>query len=377
MPDDQPSEPLKIVIVTTELGMGGAERCVANLACRLNPQKYEVQVVALSSPPEAPRDGLVQQLREAGITLTFLNCRRSWELFSAVSQLRRIVQDTQPAVVWSFLFHANVVSTWATRGIRIRQLQSLRVIEQGTWRRKLQSLVAAKADRVLCVSEGVKIFAEQTLKIPVSKLQVIPNGIDLQEIRPSAYWPPEKRAYRVLAVGRLEQQKGFDWLIQCLAPILREKPEWELVILGDGSLRASLTTQIEAEGLEKSIRLPGWQSDLATWFFQSEIYVLSSRWEGMPNTLIEAMARGLPVVATDVEGVRELLPGSLSEQIVRIHEPLPAEALLRRLIENPPLRQQFGEANRQQIETHFSLHQMVQHYEAMLDDLLSREEQQR
>lgn len=377
MPDDQPSEPLKIVIVTTELGMGGAERCVANLACRLNPQKYEVQVVALSSPPEAPRDGLLQQLREAGITLTFLNCRRSWQLFSAVSQLRRIVQDTQPAVVWSFLFHANVVSTWATRGIPLRRLQSLRVIEQGTWRRKLQSLVAAKADRVLCVSEGVKIFAEQTLKIPVSKLQVIPNGIDLQEIRPSAYWPPEKRAYRVLAVGRLEQQKGFDWLIQCLAPILREKPEWELVILGDGSQRASLTTQIEAEGLEKSIRLPGWQSDLGTWFFQSEIYVLSSRWEGMPNTLIEAMARGLPVVATDVEGVRELLPGSLSEQIVRIHEPLPAEALLRRLIENPPLRQQFGEANRQQIETHFSLHQMVQHYEAMLDDLLSREEQQR
>ncbi len=375
MPDDQPAEPQKIVIVTTELGMGGAERCVANLACRLNPQKYEVQVVALSAPPEPPRDGLVSQLSEAGIQLTFLNGRRSWQVFSAVSQLRRIVQDTQPAVVWSFLFHANVVATLATRGLPIRRLQSLRVIEQGAWRRKLQAWVAAKADRVLCVSAGVKVFAEQTLKLPATKLEIIANGIDLSEIRPNAYWQPEKRPYRILAVGRLEQQKGFDWLIHCLAPLLHEKPEWELVILGDGSLRNKLEAQIQAEGLEKSVRLPGWSAELGGWFFQSEIYALSSRWEGMPNTLIEAMAHGLPVLATNVEGVGELLPGTLARQVVT-HEPLPqAAALLRQLMENPVLRQELGEANRRQIQRHFSLQQMVQRYELLLDDLLSGENQ--
>ncbi|RCS54409.1 glycosyltransferase [Bremerella cremea] len=363
--------PQKIVIVTTELGVGGAERCVANLACRLNPEKYQVQVVALAAPPEPPRDGLVRQLREAGIELTFLNCRRSRQLFSAVSQLRSIVQETDPAIVWSFLFHANVVAKLATRGLALRRLQSLRVIEQGWWRRKLQAWAAAKADRVLCVSEGVKVFAEQTLKLPIQQLEIIPNGIDLSEIRPKAYWEPEKRAYRILAIGRLEPQKGFDWLIRCLGPLLKEKPEWELVILGDGSLRDELATQIRTEGLEKSVRLPGWSMDLEGWYFQSEIYALSSRWEGMPNTLLEAMAHGLPVIATNVEGVRELLPDQLAQQTITHENVSQATSLLRQLMEKPALRQELGEANRQQIQQHFSLDQMVARYEALLDAVLS------
>lgn len=377
MPDASPAVPQKIVIVTTELGVGGAERCVANLACRLNPQKYQVQVVALAAPPKPPRDGLVGQLHAAGIELTFLNCQRSGQIFSAISQLRRIVQEAKPAIVWSFLFHANVVATFATQGLPLRRLQSLRVIEQGWWRRKLQAWVAAKADRVLCVSEGVKVFATQTLKLPAQKLEVIPNGVDLSEITPITYAEPEKRPQRILAVGRLEPQKGFDWLIRCLTPLLQEKPDWELVILGDGSLREQLATQIQTAGLEQSVQLPGWNAELGHWFSRSEIYALSSRWEGMPNTLLEAMAHGLPVIATDVEGVRELLPDKLSQQVITPENISQAESLLRQLMENPAFRQQLGQANRQQIQQHFSLDQMVQRYETTLGAVLSRPSQHR
>ncbi|QDU76273.1 N-acetylgalactosamine-N,N'-diacetylbacillosaminyl-diphospho-undecaprenol 4-alpha-N-acetylgalactosaminyltransferase [Bremerella volcania] len=365
------SIPKPILIVTTELGMGGAERCVANVACGLNPSKFPVHVVALAPPPEDPKDALVRQLEDAQIPVTFLGCRTKWQLLSAVNRLKRIIQVNEVDAVWSFLFHANIVSAMATRGMSIRKLQSLRVIEQGSWRRRFQSWAAQRADRVLCVSEGVRQFAAKTLRVPESKLQVIPNGIDVDSIVPTTYAEPVDRKHRIVAVGRLDDQKGFDWLIFRLAQLLREKPEWELVIIGDGQLLPELLVQIESEDLNDSVRLVGWQDDLPSWFRESEIYALSSRWEGMPNALIEAMAHALPVIATDVEGVRELLSGELAVQKVNHWEMPEAEALLRRLIEDPALRQQLGQANRRQIETHFSLRQMIQSYETTLDDVLS------
>lgn len=369
--------PKRILIVTTELGMGGAERCVANVACRLDPARYEVHVVALAPPPEPPKDALVRQLEAAEIPLNFLGCRTKWQLLSAIDRLKRIIRKTKPDVVWSFLFHANIVAAMATRAVDIHRLQSLRVIEQGSWRRRFQSWAAQRADRVLCVSEGVRQFAAETLRVPESKLLVIPNGIDIDAIQPTTYTEPVDRKHRIIAVGRLDEQKGFDWLLFRLAKLLREKPDWELVIVGDGQQLPELLMQVESEGLNESVRLVGWQDDLPSWFRESEIYALSSRWEGMPNALIEAMAHGLPVIATDVEGVGELLSGDLTQQRVT-HEEMPeAEALLRRMMEDAALRQQLGQANRQQVEAHFSLHQMIQSYETMLDDVLSTSPTQR
>lgn len=372
-----PEAPKRILIVTTEMGVGGAERCVANVACGLDPTRYAVHVVALAPPPEPPRDALVRQLEDAQIPLTFLGCQSKWQFLSAIGKLKRIIRETKPDVVWSFLFHANFLAAMATRGMDIRRLQSLRVIEQGGWRRKFQSWAAQGADRVLCVSEGVRQFAAEKLRVPEEKLQVIPNGIDVEGIEPTTYARPVDRKHRVIAVGRLDEQKGFDWLIFRLAELLREKPHWELVILGDGHLMPELVVQIESEGLNDSVRLVGWQDDLPSWFRESEIYALSSRWEGMPNALIEAMAHGLPVIATGVEGVPELLSGDLAQQVVDHWKMPEAEALLRRLMEDVALRQQLGQANRQQIKAHFSLSQMVQSYETMLNDVLSGPQKQR
>lgn len=364
--------PIPILIVTTELGMGGAERAVANLACRLDRTRFAVQVVALDARPEPPKDGLVTQLETAGIPVTFLNCRSKWQLFSAIGKLKRIIRDKRPQLVMSFLFHANVVAAMATRGKNLIRLPALRVIEQGWWRRKLQAWSAREATRVLCVSEGVRSFAEQTLKLPPEKLVVIPNGVDLEKIEPKTYAQPVDRRHRILAVGRLHEQKGFDWLIFRLAALLREKSDWELVILGEGDLAAELLTQIDSEGLGDSVRLQGWQSDLPHWFANSEIFALSSRWEGMPNALIEAMSHGLPVMATDVEGVAELLPGGLREQVVSHWEMPEAETLLRRLMEDRQLREKLGKANREQIQSHFSFERIVPLYEQLFEQLLQQ-----
>lgn len=375
MPTQPPTPPQRLLIVTTELGVGGAERCVVNLACGLDSTRWNVQVVALASPPRSPKDALVRQLEAAGVPLTFLNCRSKWQLLSAVRKLRKIVQTESPDAVLSFLFHANIVATLATRGLAVPQLQSLRVIEQGGWRRRLQAWAAAKADRVLCVSEGVRRFAEETLLLPAEQLVVIPNGIDVDSIIPVDYSPPIDRKHRLIAIGRLDPQKGFDWLIDQVAqtPMFQQSSAdaWELVIVGEGSQKAELAGKIQKHGLDAQICLAGWQPDISCWLRDSDIYVLSSRWEGMPNTLLEAMAHGLPVVATNVEGVSELLStAELRRQVL----PPDQEALrltLWPMMEDADQRRALGKANRRQIEQHFSLRHMLQLYETTLADTIA------
>lgn len=367
-----PTAPKRILIVTTELGVGGAERCVANVACGLDPTKYAVHVVSLAPPPTAPKDALAQQLEAAQIPLTFLGCRSKWQLFSAVGQLKRIIRETQPDVVWSFLFHANIVTAMATRVTRTKRVQSLRVVEQGNWRRRVQSWAAQQADRVLCVSEGVRQFASETLRLPEAKLQVIPNGIDVDAIQPTTYAEPVDRKHRILAVGRLDPQKDYETMLLAVSPLLlHQQDQWELIVVGDGPDRENIESTAHMFDLHASVKLIGWQAEVSSWLRESEIFILTSRWEGMPNALIEAMGHGLPVVTTNVEGISELLPGKLADQVASTEEFRNGQTILEDLMEDPALRQQFGQANRQQIEAHFSLRQMVQSYETMLDDVLS------
>lgn len=367
-----PTAPKRILIVTTELGVGGAERCVANVACGLDPAKYAVHVVALAPPPTAPKDALAQQLEAAQIPLTFLGCRSKWQLFSAVGQLKRIIRETQPDVVWSFLFHANIVTAMATRVTRTKRVQSLRVVEQGSWRRRVQSWAAQQADRVLCVSEGVRQFASETLRLPEAKLQVIPNGIDVDAIQPTTYAEPVDRKHRILAVGRLDPQKDYETMLLAVSPLLlHQQDQWELIVVGDGPDRENIESTAHMFDLQASVQLIGWQAAVSSWLRESEIFILTSRWEGMPNAIIEAMGHGLPVVTTNVEGISELLPGKLADQVASTEEFRNGQTILEDLMEDPALRQQLGQANRRQIEAHFSLRQMVQSYETMLDDVLS------
>ena len=115
----------------------------------------------------------------------------------------------------------------------------------------------------------------------------------------------------VTFVGRLEKQKGVNWLIESAPLWLAELPDCHLLLVGDGPMRATLESAAAASGLGERIHFAGWRADVPEILAASDLLVLPSAWEGMPNVVLEAMASRRPVVATDVEGVRELLgPGA-------------------------------------------------------------------
>jgi glycosyltransferase involved in cell wall biosynthesis len=175
----------------------------------------------------------------------------------------------------------------------------------------------------------------------------------------------------LLAIGRLDPQKGFDWLLQGAPRLLTTLPGYRLEIVGEGPERAVLAARIAAAGLQGRVQLTGWQDDIPRRLRSAALVLVPSRWEGMPNVVLEAMAAGRAVVATQVEGVRELLGPECSAQSTPVHD---LAAFVDRVIElarDPVERTRLGEANARRARERFSIDAMVDAYAALYRTLCS------
>ncbi|PHS09990.1 MAG: hypothetical protein COA78_11700 [Blastopirellula sp.] len=378
-----PKVPVHLGLVITELEIGGAERCVVELATRLDSQYYRVSVVSIASRPQPGKDSLVQRLEKQGITVSFLNCDSRWQIFKAVSKLRHIWKLDPPSLVHSFLFHGNIISSWAMKALPgVKLIHGLRVVEQGRIRRWLQSRYSCKAEKVCCVSEKLAQFASETLKLASPKIEVIPNGINLDQFDlaaelnsdlPDIFIDPMRKV--MLCVGRLDIQKGLDWLLKTCPKFMSKLPKWELVFVGEGSERARLLKLAEESEFANAIHFLGQRSDVPRLMKLADLFLLPSRWEGMPNVLLEAMAAKLPVVVTDVEGTRELLGPGSENQLISFGNDQQLADQITLLAGDSELRESLGKSNRARVSDQFSLDQMIYKYDTLYQTCLKSSRQ--
>jgi glycosyltransferase involved in cell wall biosynthesis len=313
-----------------------------------------------------PADARVQRRVESGIPVHFLGLRSRWRFFSAVTQLAEFFAQAVSDLVQCFLFHANVVGTLAARRCGVRHVcTGLRVTERQAWRWWMLRWIDRHVTRRVCVSQSVAEAAEVRGRLSAERTVVIPNGIQVADDPnlPSAdvtqFGVPSDR-HAITFVGRLHWQKGVDWLLRLMPDALASLPRHDLLIVGVGPQQAKLKRLAGSLGIGKRVHFAGWCDNVAAVLRASQLFVLPSRWEGMPNALLEAMASGLPVVAADVEGVTELLGETASEQVVPAHD---AEAFKRKLIRwcsEPAIAARLGSENRRIAERSFSLERMIE-----------------
>ncbi len=367
----------RVALVTTELREGGAEKCLAQLAARIDPDCFDTRVFCLAPPPPAPRDRLWRELHEAGVTVHALGLQSGWQLPYVVSQLVQAWQDWKPDIVQSFLFHADVVASHVCRRLQIPiHNLGLRVAEPSRWRGWWERLAAQRAERVVAVSASVANHAMQHWGIPREKLVVIPNGID-----PSVYdtaQPVDWRELEVPAsrqviaiVGRLEPQKGIDRIVEHLPDFFRVHRQAHLVIVGEGSQRGALERQFDAAGVSDRVSFLGWRNDVPAILKASRVLLLPSRYEGMPNVVLDAMACRLPVAAFEVAGLAELLISS-GNPWVRQGDVPGLLQLAGRAIDDRRWAERVGLQNSQIVRTRFSLDGMVGQYERLYWDQWQR-----
>lgn len=375
---DQPAAvpvPRRISFLITELDQGGAEWALVRIVTGLDRSRWEPQVISLSD-----RGPLAEPLEDAGIPVTALGAGRVRSpvgLWRATAGLTRCLRDQQPAVLQTFLFHANVAGRLAARRAGVPVVVSgIRVAEKrGRWRLNLDHWTDRYVDRHVCVSRAVAEFSIRESGLPESKVVVIPNGVDVERFQAAApvnlteFGVPESHRV-ILSVGRLDEQKDPLGLLTAFEGVSTECADVHLLFVGHGPLESDLKAAVESSGLTGRVHLAGWQADVPGLMKAAELFVLASRWEGMPNVLLEAGAAGIPVVSTRVEGADEIITSGESGVLVGISQPEELAEAIRNCLQNAVEARHRAERLQHIVVKHFAWDSVVATYDQLYESLL-------
>lgn len=318
----------KVAIYLPSLEGGGAERVTVTLANALADNGHSVDLVIASARGPYRRDV------SPAVRVIDLNKRR---VMASLPSLARYLGRNRPDVLLSGMGHANLIALLARRlaGGRMRLVITehnsiLRGLDtaKGRMIKTLMRHFYTKADAVVCVSRGLADELANLLGLPREKLITIYNPVDVDNIRRKAAEPADHPWFAagqppvIIGVGRLTEQKDFATLLRAFAR-LRNQQQVRLIILGEGEERASLIQLASTLGISDDVAFPGFQANPYAWMAASDLYVMSSAWEGLPGVLLEAMACGVPIVSTDCRtGPNEILEGGRWGRLVPVADPV-------------------------------------------------------
>ena len=305
---------LRVLLLIPHLGGGGAERVTALLARGLSAEKYELHLGLITQAQSG-----VEEL-PASVHLHALGARR---LRTGAFRLLRLVRRLKPDLILSGMAHLNflvlLLRPFFPSGTRILVRQNGTVssaLASGrlpSLTRLLYRLLYPRVDRVICQTQSMAGDLARELGVAENRLAVLPNPVDVEEIRNSIkknLAPQFGRGPHLLAVGRLSPEKGIDLLLRALAQVRTQFPGADLLIAGAGPEEAALKALCRTLGLDPAVRFAGHLARPWSLFPAATLFVLPSRHEGLPNALLEAAAAGLPIVALPASGgVADLLRG--------------------------------------------------------------------
>lgn len=364
-----------LCMVITELDIGGAEKAFVRLAHGLAFSGWSVRVICLRGPGP-----LGQELQDREIPVEYLNCRGFADV-RAPFRLATSLRKQRPDIVLSFLHQANVASRIACRlaGVAV-QVSGIRVADRRLFVMLTERLTARWTTHCVAVSEHVATAHRRISGLPNSQISVIRNGVDwelLSQLPPASrrQFGGDDSSFIIISVGRLEPQKDPETLLQAFRILQAQQSvlprQIQLLFVGEGPLRSLLEHRVRMYELEDVVKFTGWRSDAASLIRMADVLVLASRWEGLPNVILEAQAAGTPVIASAVDGCLDLVDDQLTG---RLFEPGNAERLATGLlmqITQPHKAARMAHEARQQIRRQCSWDVCIDSYDQLLQRLLS------
>lgn len=339
---------MRLLCVIPAMGPGGAERVMARLIGSLA-REHTVMLLTYEAPTTPSFYPLPPHVEQVRLDLLGgCGFDRLSRLARRAVAIRGVVRAWRPDVILSFMDTMNTTAVLSCLGTGVPVVVSERVDPSRhplPWPKRVLRLAAyGMAHAVVVQTERIRRAFPSWLS---RRMTIIPNGVPLPSMNAQPDVPGRNGRFRVIGIGRLEHQKGFDLLIEAFAAIAPRHPDWDLVIFGEGSERTALTALSERMGVATRVCLAGLTSSPEAEMTASHVIAFPSRYEGFPNALAEGMAAGLPAVAQiGVSGVEELVVEGRTGFLVGDDSAGLADAL-DRLMTNPNLRGEMGREARQ------------------------------
>jgi glycosyltransferase involved in cell wall biosynthesis len=335
---------LDALVLLQNLAGGGAERVLLGLAAGLARSAMSVQLLLLRA------EGAYLDQVPSQLEWSVLGRARTRQVLPAlVRRLRR----QRPRWLVTGLTHVNLVGIAArllalcgTRALitEHNRIEARGQVPGGAWARRLMPLLYPLADEIVAVSRGVGADVVRTARVSPDRVRVIHNPIVSQRIAalagqgPPHPWAAGDGPPLIIGIGRLVPQKGFATLMRAFSLVRAHRPA-RLVILGEGPKRDCLMSLAQKLGIESDVLLPGFVTNPFAWLGRASLFVLSSAWEGLPTVLVEALACGTPVVATDCpHGPRDILENGDLGPLVPVGDSEKMADAMRRVLDAPTER---------------------------------------
>jgi glycosyltransferase involved in cell wall biosynthesis len=363
---------LNVLQLIPTLDRSGAEKQMVLVAKGLPRDRFRVEVAALT------RLGpLAAELRSAGVPLTLINKPWKVDLF-ALARLTKFLKKKRFDVVHTWVFAASSYGRLAARRAKVPVVVTSEMavdLWKGPGHLAIDRRLARWSDKVVGNSHAVVEFYRTKVRVPEDRLAMIYSGIgdeeppevDRADIRTRQGWPAD--APMILFAGRLMPQKAVGDLIDALDLLQHVRPDVRTLIVGAGPQRRELEETAHAYRLDDKVRFLGHRDDVPRLLAACDLLVLPSKYEGLPNVVLEAMRYRKPVVATAAPGTTELVIDGQTGRLVPVGNPPALAQALRAVLSDPEEARRLGAAGRARVETEFSASAMIDHFATLYESL--------
>lgn len=364
--------PPLVVHLIYRLDFGGLETMLAECINRMPSHQYEHAVVCLNG-----YTNFAKKITRPGVAIYSLDKPPGLALATHL-KLWKLLRQLRPAILHTYNLSAiEYTLTGALAGvpIRVHAEHGRDAADPEGKNRKhnmLRSLMTPLVDCYIPVSSDLQRWLRDVIHVPQSKNLLIKNGVDTEAFRPTAI-AQQKENFIIGTVGRIQDVKNHIGLIDAFIRLREDMPaersRLRLAIVGDGPLLPAVREKVAAAGITDMVWLPGARTDISDIIQTFSVFALPSIAEGTPVTLLEAMSAGLPVVATSVGGIPEVVVNDTTGKLVPANDAKALAAGIAHYVRQPELAAQHGAASRKRIERHYSMEAMLGAYTNLYDAL--------
>ena len=357
---------IKVIHVIPTLSFGGAERLLLDIVRKGDRERFQYEVVAM-----VRGGGLEKDFRSAGVPLKIFYKKNKLGL-GVFFKLYNYFKSERPDVVHTHLFGADVWAGLAAHfaGVPLVVKTEHNInLDEGGFKILIKHWTAFVFKIMIAISPAVRDWMIERERMPAEKIKVIYNGIEV-----SRFADKEVKGFSrppiLINVSRFDEQKGHRYLIGALAEM--KDTDWNLWLVGEGSLLPDIKKMAKESGLNGRVRFWGNRNDVPELLARADIFVFPSLWEGLGIALLEAGAVGLPIVATAVGGIKDILQDNKNALLVAPENEADLGAAIKWMIEHPEKALFLGKEAQKMVKEKYTLKKMVKEYEDIYEDFINK-----